>query len=44
MDAPFFKIIKRNLWIKSGIKILMCLLVALMYLDGLHYPQCICIS
>lgn len=42
MDAPFFKIIKRNLWIKSGIKILMCLLVALMYLDGLHYPQCIC--
>jgi hypothetical protein len=43
MDAPFLKMIKRKLWIKTGIKILMCLLVALMYLDGEHYPQCKCI-
>ncbi|MGA1839353.1 MAG: hypothetical protein ACMUIU_01905 [bacterium] len=43
MKAPFWEIIKRNLWIKTGIKILMFLLVALMYLDGLHYPQCMCI-
>jgi hypothetical protein len=40
MDVHFFKMIKRKLWLKTGIKILMCLLLALMYLDGEHYPQC----
>lgn len=36
-------IIKRRLWIKTGIKIFMCLLISLMYLDGGQYPQCMCI-
>lgn len=43
MDSPFFKMIKSKLWIKTGIKILICFLVALMYLDGEHYPQCMSI-
>jgi hypothetical protein len=43
MNAPLFKMRKQKLWIKAGIKILMCLLIALMYLDGEHYPQCMCI-
>ena len=43
MDAPLFKMTKQKLFIKAGIKILMCIFIALMYLDGEHYPQCMCL-
>jgi hypothetical protein len=43
MKVLLLKTHHQNLFFKIMIKILLCLLIMLMYLDGEHYPQCICV-
>jgi len=43
MPTALFALHHQTIWYGRIVKIIICLLIVLMYLDGGHYSQCICI-